>query len=69
MWFNFRISESDSRLLTEKAKACGLAVIDAGHYGTEKSFAGNFAEKLRAKVADGIEIIQSEVDIDPFEMI
>ena len=53
----------------QKAKACGLAVIDAGHYGTEKSFAGNFAEKLRAKVADGIEIIQSEVDIDPFEMI
>lgn len=25
MWFNFRISESDSRLLTEKAKACGLS--------------------------------------------
>ena len=25
MWFNFRISESDSQLLTEKAKACGLS--------------------------------------------
>lgn len=25
MWFNFRISESDSYLLTQKAKACGLS--------------------------------------------
>lgn len=24
-WFNFRISESDNRLLTENAKACGLS--------------------------------------------
>ena len=25
MWFNFRISDSDSHLLTQKAKACGLS--------------------------------------------
>lgn len=53
----------------QKAKACGLAVIDAGHYGTEKSFAENFAQKLRAKIGDRVEIIPSEVDIDPFEMV
>lgn len=53
----------------QKARAMGLSVIDAGHYGTEKSFAWNFASKLREKVGDQIEIIQSEVDIDPFEMI
>lgn len=25
VWFNFRISESDNRFLTENAKACGLS--------------------------------------------
>ena len=53
----------------QKARAMGLSVIDAGHYGTEKSFAENFARKLEQKAGDQIEVIQSEVDIDPFEMI
>lgn len=53
----------------QKAKALGIAVIDAGHYGTEKSFANNFAGKLLEKTAGQIEVLQSEVDIDPFEMI
>lgn len=53
----------------QKAKALGLAVIDAGHYGTEKSFAGNFAGKLMELTAGRIEVLESEVDIDPFEMI
>lgn len=53
----------------QKAKAMGLAVIDAGHYGTEKSFSQNFASKLSAKTENRIEIFQSKVDIDPFEMI
>lgn len=53
----------------QKAKALGIAVIDAGHYGTEKSFAGNFAAKLAEKTAGKIEIVESKVDIDPFEML
>ncbi|MCQ4635947.1 Nif3-like dinuclear metal center hexameric protein [Anaerovorax odorimutans] len=53
----------------QKAKALGMAVIDAGHYGTEKSFAGNFADKLMGKTAGQIEVLESDVDIDPFEMI
>lgn len=53
----------------QKAKALGLCVIDAGHYGTEKSFAENFAAKLREKTGGRIKILQSNVDIDPFEMI
>lgn len=53
----------------QKAKAMGLAVIDAGHYGTEKSFAGNFAEKLAEKTAGAIAVFPSQVDIDPFERV
>lgn len=53
----------------QNAKAMGLSVIDAGHYGTEKSFAENFAAKLKEKTGRKIEIIPSKVDIDPFEMI
>ncbi len=53
----------------QNAKAMGLSVIDAGHYGTEKSFAENFAAKLRDKTGGKIEILPSNVDIDPFEMI
>ncbi|MCB6993689.1 Nif3-like dinuclear metal center hexameric protein [bacterium 210820-DFI.6.37] len=53
----------------QKAKAMGMAVIDAGHYGTEKSFAANFAAKLAEKTEGKIEIEESNVDIDPFEMI
>lgn len=53
----------------QKAKAMGLAVIDAGHYGTEKTFNDNFAEKLRAVTENCIEIIESKVDIDPFNVV
>ncbi len=53
----------------QKAKAMGIAVIDAGHYGTEKTFAENFAEKLRAVTGDRVEIIESKVDIDPFVVV
>ena len=53
----------------QKAKALGLAVIDAGHYGTEKSFAGNFADKLIEKTGGQIQVLASDVDIDPFEML
>ena len=53
----------------QKAKALGLAVIDAGHYGTEKTFAENFAEKLRNVTGDRVEIIESKVDIDPFNVV
>lgn len=53
----------------QRAKALGISVIDAGHYGTEKSFAENFAAQLKEKIGESIEILQSNVDIDPFEMI
>lgn len=51
----------------QNAKAKGIAVIDAGHYGTEKTFAENFADKLRSAVEGRAEVIESKVDIDPFD--
>jgi dinuclear metal center YbgI/SA1388 family protein len=48
------------------AKESGLCVIDAGHYGTEKIFTENFADKLRKNVGSKIQIIESEVNSNPF---
>ena len=53
----------------QNAKAKGIAVIDAGHYGTEKTFADNFADKLRNLIGDQAEILESKVDIDPFGIL
>ena len=46
------------------ARALGICVLDAGHYGTEKCFADNMAEML--KNSTDAEIIKSKTDINPF---
>ena len=48
------------------AKEAGILVIDAGHYGTEKSFVANMTEKLKEKIPVKAEIIPSNVLINPF---
>ena len=48
------------------AKETGICLIDAGHYGTEKIFAENFADKLRKNVGSKIQILESEVNSNPF---
>lgn len=56
----------------QNAKAKGLCLIDAGHYGTEKTFAENFADKLRKELLNAGDtetmIIESSVDIYPFSV-
>lgn len=53
----------------QNALAMGLCLIDAGHYGTEKTFADNFADILKAATEDeDIEIISSNVNTDPFNI-
>lgn len=47
------------------AKAAGIALIDAGHYGTEKIFAENFAAQLR-KLVPELEIKESTVNANPY---
>ena len=59
-------SETKKRAYAQNARSLGLCVIDAGHYGTEKSFAENMAEMLKERIRSGADIIISETDIDPF---
>ncbi|MCI2061173.1 MAG: Nif3-like dinuclear metal center hexameric protein [Eubacteriaceae bacterium] len=49
-----------------KAKDMGIAVIDAGHWGTEKSFTVNMAEQLRERCDASVEIIETTINVNPF---
>ena len=44
----------------------GICLIDAGHYGTEKFFVENLAEKLKELTRGRLEIIPSSLNINPF---
>lgn len=48
----------------QAAKAMGIAVLDAGHFATEKIFAENMTDKINQK--NCIEVIASEIDINPY---
>ena len=50
------------------AIAKGICLIDAGHYGTEKFFVKNCAEKLEAASGGRIEVLQSSINIEPFSI-
>lgn len=51
------------------AKAMGISVIDAGHYGTEKIFVENFAAQLREKAGNKLEVIEAAANTDPYTII
>jgi len=53
----------------QKARETGIALIDAGHYHTEKIFADNMAGYLRSRFANQVEIMESAIDLDPFDML
>lgn len=48
------------------AKATGLTVIDAGHYGTEKIFTENMAAQLRAKAGDSLVVLEAKANTNPY---
>ncbi len=48
------------------AKETGICLIDAGHYGTEKIFTENFANKLNKNVGSKIQIFESQINSNPF---
>ncbi len=50
------------------AKAVGMTVIDAGHYGTEKIFTENMAAQLRAKAGQSLEVIEAEANTNPYTL-
>ncbi|QIB69479.1 Nif3-like dinuclear metal center hexameric protein [Aminipila butyrica] len=52
-----------------KAREMGMAVIDGGHYGTEKIFSENMAAQLKELLENKVEIFVTEVDGNPFDFI
>ena len=53
------------------AKARGMSVIDAGHYGTEKIFTENMSRQVKARAADkglDIDVIMAEADTNPYTL-
>lgn len=49
------------------AKAVGMSLIDAGHYGTEKIFTENFATQLKKLAGEELEVAEAESNTNPFE--
>ncbi|MBQ3107738.1 MAG: Nif3-like dinuclear metal center hexameric protein [Firmicutes bacterium] len=52
-----------------KAKETNMAVIDAGHFGTEWIFVENFARRLEDLVEGKVEVFASKVKVDPFNEV
>ncbi len=48
------------------ANDAGIAIIDAGHWGTEQIFVPNMAKQLKTKLGTGVTVIESKVNQDPF---
>lgn len=51
------------------AALSGMCVLDAGHYGTEKFFAGQMKLVLDKKLGHAVDIFESEIDLDPFAVL
>ncbi|MGI6767459.1 MAG: Nif3-like dinuclear metal center hexameric protein [Lentihominibacter sp.] len=49
-----------------EAKSIGICIVDAGHYDTEKFFAGVMKKRLAEILGDSVEISESRVNTDPF---
>ncbi len=51
------------------AKACGMSVIDAGHYGTEQIFVRNMARQLEEKIEKrnlSLSVIEADSNTNPY---
>ena len=53
----------------QAAAARGICLLYAGHYGTEKFFAQAMRELLEKKLAGKAEVVESAVNIDPFNIL
>ncbi len=53
----------------QTALQLGIALIDAKHFHTEKIFVRNMAEKLKEVFNGRVEIIASEVNLNPFQYL
>lgn len=51
------------------AKAAGIAVVDAGHFATEKIFSENAAKQLLQMTEGRLEIVMATSEKDPFTFV
>ena len=51
------------------ARESGLCLIDAGHFGTEQIFVENMANQLREKCGGQLTVIESRVNVNPYDFI
>lgn len=52
----------------QEALSYGICLIDAGHYGTEKTFGKSMQALLAPKLTGRVEVLASGVDLDPFQL-
>ena len=50
----------------QKARELGINVLDLGHWGTEKIFVRNMVSDLIDLEDEGLELVKSELDLNPF---
>lgn len=48
------------------AAGAGIALVDAGHFGTEKLFEGNFADQLREVLGNRVSVVETRTWGNPF---
>ncbi|WP_206457806.1 Nif3-like dinuclear metal center hexameric protein [Anaerovorax sp. IOR16] len=53
----------------QMAKEMGICLIDAGHFGTEHLFRKNMAAQLRDKTNGRVVIIESKIDLNPYNFM
>lgn len=53
----------------QNAKQLGLALIDGTHFHTEKIFTKNMYEQLKNVIGNQVDIFESEININPFNVI
>ena len=50
----------------QKARELGINILDLGHWGTEKIFVRNMTGDLIDLEDEGLELVRSELDLNPF---
>ena len=53
----------------QHARELGITLLDLGHFGSEQIFTENMASILRNALGDSVEIIESQVCLNPFKAV
>ena len=69
MDFDLFITSDVKHNQAQLAKEKGLCVIDGGHFGTEQHFTEVAAANLRKVFGDKIEVFETNVSADPFQVL